>query len=151
MRSRRTTRRPLPRRCARGSRSGAARRWPTSYTRRSRKARSTVSVVVAELVNLTSPIDPEALELLLSRTVGTLSNVLVRHGGAVEEVLSNGVMAVFGVPEVHEDDALRAVRAGAELRDALAESEALVAVRTGVSTGTVVTGSRASGRTVTGE
>ena len=124
-----------------------------------REARKTVSVVVAELESLTSPIDPEALALLLSRAIGTLSNVLVRHGGAVEEVLTSGVMGVFGVPEVHEDDALRAVRAGAEMREALVglnhelerDEQPRFAVRTGVSTGQVVTGSRASGRTVTGE
>ena len=124
-----------------------------------REARKTVSVVVAEVVSLTGPIDPEALELVLSRAIGTLSGVLVRHGGAVEEVLSSGVMGVFGVPDVHEDDALRAVRAGAEMREALVglnheleqSEQPRFAVRTGVSTGQVVTGSRASGRTVTGE
>jgi DNA-binding SARP family transcriptional activator len=121
-----------------------------------REARKTASVLFTELLWPTSAIDPETLSALQSRVVESLSPALVRYGGAVEEVVPNGVMAVFGVPTTHEDDALRAVRAAADLRDALAtlneelerDGHPLLAIRTGVSTGTVVTGIR---RTVTGE
>ena len=49
-----------------------------------------------------------------------MREVLEGHGGSVEKFIGDAVMAVFGIPVVHEDDALRAVRAAAEMRDALA-------------------------------
>jgi DNA-binding SARP family transcriptional activator len=121
-----------------------------------RDARKTASVLFTEVLGLTTTVDPELLSALQARVVESLSPALVRHGGAVEEVVPNGVMAGFGVPATHEDDALRAVRAAAELGDALAtlneelerDGHPPLAIRTGVSTGTVVTGSR---RTITGE
>ena len=64
--------------------------------------------------------------------------IVERHGGAVEKFVGDAVMAVFGVPTAHEDDALRAVRAAAEMRDALPELG--VQARIGVNTGMVVTG-----------
>src|SRR6185503_11919985 len=71
-----------------------------------------------------------------------------RHGGTVEKFIGDAVMAVFGVPVVHEDDALRAARAATEMRDALAGlNEELerdygtrLELRTGLNTGEVVTG-----------
>jgi DNA-binding SARP family transcriptional activator len=121
-----------------------------------RVARRTASVLFTELLGLESADDPERLSALQSRLVETLSPPLARHGGSVEEVAPNGIMAVFGVPATHEDDALRAVRAATDLGAALAtlneqlrqDGGATVSMRTGVSTGPVVTG---SGRTVTGE
>src|SRR4051794_17095581 len=64
--------------------------------------------------------------------------IVERHGGAVEKFVGDAVMAVFGVPQVHEDDALRAVRAAVEMRDALPELG--VEARIGVNTGEVVVG-----------
>jgi adenylate cyclase len=65
-------------------------------------------------------------------------NVLERHGGTVEKFIGDAVMAVFGVPVLHEDDALRALRAAVEMRDAL--PELALQGRIGVTTGEVVTG-----------
>ena len=64
--------------------------------------------------------------------------IIERHGGTVEKFIGDAVMAVFGVPQVHEDDALRACRAAVEMRDALPELG--VQARIGVNTGEVVTG-----------
>ena len=70
--------------------------------------------------------------------------VIERHGGTVEKYIGDAIMAVFGIPHVHEDDALRAVRAAVEMREALAalnaHLERPLAMRTGINTGQVVTG-----------
>src|SRR2546425_1041144 len=71
--------------------------------------------------------------------------VLERHGATVEKFIGDAVMAVFGWPAAHEDDALRAVRAGAELRDRLPE----LRVRIGINTGEVAAG--AADALVTGD
>jgi hypothetical protein len=75
-----------------------------------------------------------------------------RHGGTVENYVGDAVMAVFGIPVAHEDDALRAVRAAADMRDEVAglrgelrrEREVDLAVRIGVNTGEAVTGASAA-------
>ena len=80
--------------------------------------------------------------------------VLERHGGRVEKFIGDAVMAVFGIPVLHEDDALRAVRAAAEMRDALTalndelerERGVRIEVRIGVNTGEVVAGDSAGGQ-----
>ena len=93
-------------------------------------------------------LDPESLRRVMSRYFGEMRAVLERHGGTVEKFIGDAVMAVFGIPTVHEDDALRAVRAAVEMREAL---EALnkelerdhgvtLAARIGVNTGEVVAG-----------
>jgi class 3 adenylate cyclase len=89
-----------------------------------------------------------------------MKGVLERHGGTVEKFIGDAVMAVFGVPTLHEDDALRAVCAGSAMRERLgtlnAELERDFGVRLetriGVNTGEVVTGEAASGeRLATGD
>ncbi len=54
----------------------------------------------------------------MTRYFDEVRTVLERHGGTVEKFIGDAVMAVFGIPQVHEDDALRAVRAAAEVREA---------------------------------
>ena len=66
--------------------------------------------------------DPEALRALLARYFERMKAIVERHGGTVEKFIGDAVMAVFGVPAVHEDDALRACRAAVEMRDALARA-----------------------------
>ena len=111
--------------------------------------RKTVSVVFCDLVGSTAlgeRLDAEALRHLLGRYYAEMRTVLERHGGLVEKFIGDAVVAVFGVPLVHEDDALRAVRAALEMRSALdalnAELErgVHVGVRIGVNTGGVVAG-----------
>ena len=82
--------------------------------------------------------DPEALRGLLARYFERMSGIVESHGGSVEKFIGDAVMAVFGVPVVHEDDALRACRAAVEMREAFAGLG--IEGRIGVSTGEVVTG-----------
>jgi tetratricopeptide (TPR) repeat protein len=82
--------------------------------------------------------DPEALRALLARYFERMKAILEGHGGSVEKFIGDAVMAVFGVPVAHEDDALRACRAAVEMRDALPGLG--IAGRVGVDTGEVVTG-----------
>ena len=82
-------------------------------------ARKTVTLVftdVAGSTNLGEQLDPEAVRGAMSRYFEEAKSVLERHGGTVEKFIGDAVMAVFGIPQLHDDDALRAVRAAAELR-----------------------------------
>src|SRR5262249_47807024 len=86
---------------------------------------------------------------LLARYFERMKEIVESHGGTVEKFIGDAVMAVFGVPAVHEDDALRACRAAVEIRKALPELG--VEGRIGVNTGEVVTGTeegRATGEAV---
>ena len=82
--------------------------------------------------------DPEALRELLARYFERMRAIVEHHGGSVEKFIGDAVMAVFGVPAAHEDDALRACRAAVEMREAFAGLG--IEGRIGVSTGEVVTG-----------
>jgi class 3 adenylate cyclase/tetratricopeptide (TPR) repeat protein len=93
-------------------------------------------------------LDPESLRQVMRRYFDAARTVIEQHGGTVEKFIGDAVMAVFGVPVLHEDDALRGIRAAVGLRDALAalnlelerDYATTVTVRTGVNTGQVVTG-----------
>jgi class 3 adenylate cyclase/tetratricopeptide (TPR) repeat protein len=106
-----------------------------------REQRKTVTVLFCDVTGSTAlgeTLDPERLRALLARYFERMKAIVERHGGSVEKFIGDAVMAVFGVPVLHEDDALRAVRAAAEMRDALPELG--VQGRIGVMTGEVVTG-----------
>jgi class 3 adenylate cyclase len=116
-----------------------------------REVRKTVTVLFCDVTGSTAlgeRIDPESLRAVMARYFETAKAVVERHGGTVEKFIGDAVMAVFGVPVVHEDDALRAVRAAADLRDSLGELNAelergygtRLELRMGVNTGEVVTG-----------
>ena len=106
------------------------------------EVRKTVTVVFCDLVGSTAlgeRTDPELLRETMGRYHGELRTILERHGGTVEKFVGDAAMAVFGLPQVHEDDALRAVRAVLEMRAAVARLG--LEVRIGVNTGEVVAGS----------
>ena len=84
--------------------------------------------------------DPEALRALLARYFERMKAIVEEHGGSVEKFIGDAVMAVFGVPVVHEDDALRACRAAVVMREAFPGLG--IEGRIGVSTGEVVTGTQ---------
>ena len=103
--------------------------------------RKVVTVLFCDVVGSTAlgeSVDPEALRSLLARYFEEMKTVVERHGGTVEKFIGDAVMAVFGVPAVREDDALRAVRAAEEMRAALPALG--IEGRIGVNTGEVVTG-----------
>ena len=103
--------------------------------------RKTVTVLFCDVTDSTAlgdSTDPEALRALLARYFERMKTIVESHGGTVEKFIGDAVMAVFGVPVVHEDDALRAVRSAIEMREALPELG--VNARIGLNTGEVVAG-----------
>jgi class 3 adenylate cyclase/tetratricopeptide (TPR) repeat protein len=104
----------------------------------SQEQRKVVTVLFCDVAGSTAlgdRLDPEALRRVMASYFEVARAAIERHGGTLEKFIGDAVMAVFGVPTVREDDALRAVRASQELRDAVA-----IDVRIGVNTGEVVTG-----------
>jgi DNA-binding SARP family transcriptional activator len=117
-------------------------------------------VDVVESMALAGSLDPEALGRVLQSYFETVSAALTRHGGTVEKYAGDAVMAAFGIPIAHEDDALRAARAALDIRVGIAALNAQLAqqhgvgleIRTGIETGEVVaTPTDARQRLVTGE
>jgi class 3 adenylate cyclase/predicted ATPase len=121
------------------------------------ETRKLVTIVFSDVTGSTSlgeQLDSEAVRRVMERYFAEMRAVLERHGGTVEKFIGDAVMAVFGVPTAHEDDALRAVKASAEMRERLVELNhelerergmGLV-VRTGVNTGEVVAGDPTGGQ-----
>jgi class 3 adenylate cyclase len=80
--------------------------------------RKTVTIVFCDVTGSTAlgeRLDPETLRRVMSRYFDEMKASIERHGGTVEKFIGDAVMAVFGIPLVHEDDALRAVRAARSL------------------------------------
>jgi class 3 adenylate cyclase len=103
--------------------------------------RKVVTVLFCDVVGSTAlgeTTDPELLRALLARYFQRMSELIENYGGTVEKFIGDAVMAVFGVPVAHEDDALRACRASLEMQKALPELG--LEGRIGVNTGEVVTG-----------
>jgi class 3 adenylate cyclase/tetratricopeptide (TPR) repeat protein len=127
------------------------------------EVRKTVTVVFSDLKGSTSlgeKLDTESLREVLNIYFNEMRAVLERHGGTVEKYIGDAIMAVFGLPKLHEDDALRAVRAAFQMKLALEDvNERLergwgvrLENRTGVNTGEVVAGDVSTGqRLVTGD
>jgi DNA-binding SARP family transcriptional activator len=115
--------------------------------------RKTATVLYAEFVDsdgrpMTS--DPEVLAQLLSRYATAAHRALERHGGTAEILGSGPVLAVFGIPQAHEDDALRTLRAATELCDDLRELGGELQPRIGISTGKIFAGGTTPTALVTG-
>jgi class 3 adenylate cyclase/tetratricopeptide (TPR) repeat protein len=117
-----------------------------------------VTILFSDLVGSTAlgeQLDPEALRTLMAQYFDEVSGVIQRHGGVVEKFIGDAVMAVFGIPTLHEDDALRAVRAAEEVGTRLRELNSELAargitltVRTGINTGEVVAGDPFTGQSL---
>jgi predicted ATPase/class 3 adenylate cyclase len=105
-----------------------------------REVRKTVTILFCDLVHSTGLAagDPEAYRRVQTRFFDAMRAIVERHGGTVEKFIGDEVMAVFGVPVAHEDDALRAVRAAEEMQAALPELG--LEGRIGINTGEVLAG-----------
>jgi class 3 adenylate cyclase len=111
-------------------------------------ARKVVTIVFADLIGSTAlheRVDAESARRLMERYYDALRAAVEEHGGTVVKLLGDGVMAAFGVPQVAEDDAVRAVRAGVAMQDAFrallsdqVASLGEVGLRVAVNTGEVV-------------
>ena len=124
-----------------------------------RETRKTVTILFTDVTGSTSlgeRLDPESLRDVMGRYFASMREVIERHGGTVEKYIGDAVMAVFGVPVIHEEDALRAVRAAAEMREALdrlnvglrRERGVTLEARTGINTGAVVVGTGGPGEAI---
>ena len=113
------------------------------------RQRKTVTILFSDVAGSTSlgeRLDPEMLRRVMATYFDRMRAVLERHGGTVEKYIGDAIVAVFGIPELREDDALRAVRAAEEMRAALEEVNrelgerwgVAIEVRTGINTGEVL-------------
>ena len=101
-----------------------------------RDERRTVSVLFADLSGYTSVaerLDPEAVKRHLERILGRLADVVVEYGGYVDKFIGDNVMAIFGAPVAHGDDAERAVRAGLAMQGVMGEINAPLTEQHGVT------------------
>jgi class 3 adenylate cyclase/tetratricopeptide (TPR) repeat protein len=136
---------------------------PTEPTSGIADTRKVVTVLFTDLVGSTAlgdGLEPESLRQLMTRYFREMAAVIQGHGGTTEKFIGDAIMAVFGVPRLHEDDAVRAVRAATAMRHALQglndEFEARwgvrIVTRTGVNTGEVIAGDPSQGESfVVGE
>ena len=122
---------------------------PAAAPPQAREVRRTVTIVFSDLKGSTALgelLDAEALHEVKARYFDAMAAEIARHGGKIEKYVGDAIMAVFGLPRAHEDDALRAVRAAAGMQAALRRvNQGLLrrygvelANRTGVNTGEVV-------------
>ena len=122
--------------------------------------RRQVTVLFADLSGYTAfaeRMDPEDVKSLVDRALLRLGEEVQRYGGTVDKYIGDNVMALFGAPVAHEDDAERAVRAGLGMQDAMAEVNAGLpagahfALRVGMNTGEVLAGAVGEAYTVVGD
>jgi class 3 adenylate cyclase/tetratricopeptide (TPR) repeat protein len=116
-----------------------------------RDLRKMVTIVFSDVSGSTAlgeRLDPESTRRVMRRYYEEMGAVVERHGGTVEKYIGDAVMAVFGIPTLHEDDAFRAVRAAAEMRESLDDLNdelerdygVRIEARIGVNTGEVLAG-----------
>ncbi|MFW6214270.1 MAG: adenylate/guanylate cyclase domain-containing protein, partial [Spirochaetota bacterium] len=131
----------------------------SAETNLKRGERRNVTVLFADMkgfTGLSEQMDPEEMDALMSRVFGIYESIIKSYGGTVEKYIGDALVAVFGVPELHEDDASRAVNASL---DFLEQIDALnrrgshrrdIEFRVGIHTGLITTGKRGEHEVVTG-
>lgn len=113
--------------------------------------RKQVTVMFADLTGFTSlaeRLDPEEVRMIMGRIFESAAEIVSRFEGRIEKFVGDAIMAIFGVPQAHEDDPQRAVRAALELHDMVAmlspeiqsRTGMAIALHSGVNTGVVITG-----------
>lgn len=114
--------------------------------------RRVVTALFADIVGFTGLAerrDPEQVKRLIDRAFERLAKDIVNHGGMVDKVLGDGIIALFGAPVAHEDDAERAVRAALSMQQTMdelsSELDPPLALRIGVNTGEVLVGTNPAG------
>lgn len=119
--------------------------------------RRTVTVLFSDMKGFTSlseASDPEELDLLMSRVFAYFEAIIKKHGGYVEKYIGDAMVAVFGIPELHEDDSARALASAFEFNMLLQRPPATIPTgllfRTGIHSGLVTTGRRGEFDVVTG-
>ena len=121
------------------------------------EVRKTVTIFFSDLAGSTAmgdALDPETVRRVMGQYFDACRSAIEFHGGTIEKFIGDAVMAVFGVPVVHEDDAIRALRAAQEIRVSLAhlnedferQHGMRLVVRTGINTGEVMAGDPAAGQ-----
>jgi class 3 adenylate cyclase/tetratricopeptide (TPR) repeat protein len=124
--------------------------------------RRQVTVLFADLSGYTAVserMDPERVKALVDSALHRLAQEVAHFGGSVDKFIGDNVMALFGAPVAHEDDAARAVRAGLGMQEAMDEINAglreshgvTLALRVGINTGEVVAGAVGDAYTVVGD
>jgi class 3 adenylate cyclase/tetratricopeptide (TPR) repeat protein len=113
--------------------------------------RKHITVLFSDLSGYTSMnerLDPEEVKEIMSRIFGEIARVITKYEGFIERFIGDAVMAIFGVPEAHEDDPVRAIKAAIEIHDLVENlspqletkiGQAL-SMHSGINTGLVVTG-----------
>ena len=130
---------------------------PAALAEAAEPFRKTVTVLFSDVVGSTSlgeQLDPEALSQVMTEYFDAMRPIVERHGGTLAKFVGDAVLAVFGIPTLHEDDALRAVRAAVEMRTELGRLNGelerrfglTLSTRAGVNTGPV--GSASSPTTI---
>ncbi|MEA2521830.1 MAG: hypothetical protein QOI81_1476 [Actinomycetota bacterium] len=122
---------------------------PLAPAEQRRKERKFATALFADLVGSTTLAeqeDPEIVQSVVGRTFDRISEEIGRYEGLLEKFMGDAVLAVFGVPRAHEDDAERAVRAGIEMQAVLSElnrgfvseGKPALAMRIGIEAGEVL-------------
>ena len=118
------------------------------YTESQRKRVTVLFSDMSGYTTLSERLDPEEIRDIMNRIFDEIARVVVNYEGFIEKFIGDAVMAVFGVPKSHEDDAIRAVRVAREIHRVVetmsAELRAItgqpLTMHSGISTGLVVTG-----------
>ena len=130
---------------------------PASAMREERKVVTAVSADLAGSTALAERLDPEEVKLIVGEAVARMVQAVEEFGGTVKDLAGDGILALFGAPVTHEDDAERAVRSGLRIvqgirsyGDEVAKAWGVegFAVRVGVATGPVVLGAMGGGQRV---